>query len=82
MGKLKRITHEELDHLLAQGIVWFYHQKVNGEIKKVLSTKCIQKMPDRVLPLKPNQLGCLTYYDILVGQYRSCSRKLPVWIEE
>ena len=78
---LKRITHQELEDLLTTGPVWFWHMKVNGDIKKCLATTNQDKMPAKVLPFNGNTIGCTTYYDIVVGQYRNCSRKLPVYIQ-
>ena len=80
MSQLKRITHEQLEELLNEGALYFYHRKVNGNLKKAFGTKCISRMPAKVLPV-PEHLGVTLYYDIMIGQYRSCSKKLEVWIE-
>lgn len=80
MSQLKRITHEHLEELLVSGALYFYHKKVNGDIKKAFGTKCISRMPAKALPI-PEHIGCTIYYDIILGQYRSCSKKLEVWVE-
>jgi hypothetical protein len=82
MKKLIRITHEELETRLGNDIIHFYHEKVNGDIKKCLGTKCESKMPAKVLPVHDNPSGVTVYYDIMIGQYRSASKKLGIWIEK
>lgn len=80
MSQLKKITHEQLEELLNTGALHFYHRKVNGDLKKAFGTRCEARMPAKVLPI-PIHIGVTLYYDILVGQYRSCSKKLEVWVE-
>ena len=77
---IKKITHAELEELLQIGSLYFYHRKVNGDLKKAFGTTCDSRLPAKALPV-PVHIGCSIYYDIIVGQYRSCSKKLDVWIE-
>jgi hypothetical protein len=82
MSQLIKISHEELESLLSKGGVHFYHMKCNGNIKKCFATRCESWMPNRVLPLLDNAIGCTTYYDIKLGQYRAASKRLQVWVEK
>jgi len=78
--KIKRITHEELEERLKERALYFFHKKVNGDIKRVFGTLCKERLPSKALP-PPEHIGCVCYYDIIVAQYRSCSKKLEVWQE-
>ena len=78
---IKQITHSELEEALKQGALKFYHKKCNGDIKLAFGTLCESRLPNKALP-PPQHIGCVCYYDIMVGQYRSCSKKLEVWREQ
>lgn len=80
MNQLKRINHEQLGDLLDNGAIWFYHKKCNGDIKKTFATRAKKRIPDKALPI-PIHIGCTIYYDIFIGQYRSCSKKLEIWVD-
>lgn len=78
--QLRKISHEELNELLESGGIYFYHMKVNGNIKKAFGTRCEGRLPSKALPV-PEAIGVTIYYDIVIGQWRSASKKLDIWIE-
>jgi len=62
--KIKRITHQELEERLKEGALYFYHRKVNGDIKRAFGTLCKERLPSKALLSIFLQLLCKLILDI------------------
>lgn len=79
MSKVK-LTIERLRELLSSGVVKFYFQKTNGELREAYGTTKLDEIPFDKRPRGGNAPnGTVPFFCIQTQEWRSVSIRSEIW---